>query len=66
MFQGLNDIGFTIPAQGITYWVGGAMQTTDFKGLEEVPEKVASATAVAARHAGHLATVLRKNAFPAG
>ncbi len=31
MMQGLNDIGFTIPAQGGTYWVGEAMQTVDFK-----------------------------------
>ncbi|MBG6179131.1 hypothetical protein IWX62_000306 [Arthrobacter sp. CAN_A1] len=25
MMQALNDVGFTVPAQGGTYWVGEAM-----------------------------------------
>jgi multimeric flavodoxin WrbA len=41
MFQGLNDIGFSIPAQGSTYWNGEAMQTKDYKELDEVSEPVA-------------------------
>jgi hypothetical protein len=43
LFQALNDVGYTIPAQGCTYWNGPAMQTTDYKDLDEVPEAVASA-----------------------
>ena len=50
-FQGLNDIGFTIPAQGSTYWNGEAMQSKDYNDLDEVPEAIASATAAAARNA---------------
>jgi hypothetical protein len=38
MFQGLNDIGFSIPAQGATYWNGEAMQTKDYNDLDEVPQ----------------------------
>ena len=62
--QGLNDVGFTLPAQGATYWVGEAMGSTDYQDLEEVPEAVASATATAARNAAHLARLLRGSAYP--
>lgn len=64
--QGLNDVGFTLPAQGATYWVGETMQTVDYKDLKAVPEKVASATAGAARNAAHLARFLRTSQYPAG
>ena len=66
MQQALNDVGFTIPAQGGTYWVGEAMQTVDYKDLDTVPEKVASATAGAARNAAHLARALTQAPYPAG
>jgi len=64
MFQGLNDIGFSIPAQGATYWNGEAMQTKDYNDLDEVPEPVADATSAAARNAAHLAGVLRGAQYP--
>lgn len=63
-FQGLNDIGYTIPAQGCTYWNGEAMQSKDYNDLDEVPEAVASATAAAARNAAHLANLLRGRQYP--
>lgn len=63
LFQGVNDIGFSIPAQGCTYWNGPAMESTDYKDLDEVPEAVASATAAAARNAAHLAGVLRQSQY---
>src|SRR5690606_662764 len=55
LFQALNDVGFTVPAQGSIYWNGEAMQTTDYRDLSEVPEKVAQATATAAAKPAHLA-----------
>ncbi|MGF9648004.1 NAD(P)H-dependent oxidoreductase [Pseudarthrobacter oxydans] len=64
--QALNDVGFTIPAQGATYWVGEAMQTVDYKDLDGVPEKVAATTAGAARNAAHLARSLNHAPYPAG
>ena len=64
VFQGLNDIGFSIPAQGSTYWVGRAMEGTNFDDLDEVPDPVASATAAAARNAVHLARVLKQHSYP--
>ncbi|MCV7150003.1 flavodoxin family protein [Mycolicibacterium pyrenivorans] len=63
VFQGLNDIGFSIPAQGCTYWNGAAMESTDYTDLDEVPEAVASATAAAARNAAHLARLLQQSLY---
>jgi multimeric flavodoxin WrbA len=65
MMQALNDLGFTLPAQGGTYWVGEAMQSVDFKDLDEVPDAVASANAGLARNATHLARLLRASKYPA-
>ncbi|WP_026549632.1 NAD(P)H-dependent oxidoreductase [Arthrobacter sp. Br18] len=65
MMQGLNDVGFTLPAQGGTYWVGEAMQTVDFKDLDQVPDPVASTNASLARNAVHLARLLREAHYPA-
>ena len=64
IFQGLNDIGFSIPAQGCTYWNGEAMQGVDYKDLDEVPDPVASATSAAARNAAHLAGLLKAGQYP--
>jgi multimeric flavodoxin WrbA len=66
LFQALNDVGFSIAAQGVTYWNGEAMHGTDFKDLEGTPEAVAAATATAAANAAHLARVLRQSPYPAG
>lgn len=65
LFQGLGDLGFTIPAQGATYWNGEAMQTVDYLDLEETPEKVAAATAALAANAAHLARLLAAQPYPA-
>ncbi|MQY27778.1 flavodoxin family protein [Nocardia aurantia] len=64
VFQGLDDIGFTIPAQGSTYWNGEAMQAVDYQDLDATPEAIASATEAAARNAVHLARLLRGAQYP--
>lgn len=64
VFQALNDIGYSIPAQGGTYWNGAAMESTDYQDLDEVPKAVASTTAAVARNAAHLARVLRQAQYP--
>lgn len=65
LFQGLNDIGFTIPAQGCTYWNDQAMGGTDYKDLPAVPDAVATTTAALARNAAHTARALRAQPYPA-
>ena len=64
LFQGLNDVGFTIPANGMTYWVGEAMQGTDFNDLPDTPEKTAVTTRTAAANAAHLARLLKSAQYP--
>jgi multimeric flavodoxin WrbA len=66
LFQALNDVGFTIPANGVTYWVGEAMHGTDYKDLDERPEATQGTNATVARHAAHLARLLRSDAYPSG
>jgi multimeric flavodoxin WrbA len=64
LMQGLNDIGFTIPAQGGTYWNDEAMGSRDYKDLDETPEAVASTTATLAENAAVLARALRATPYP--
>lgn len=64
LFQALNDVGFTIPASGSTYWVGEAMQKTDYKDLADTPENTASATKLAVSGAVHLAGLLSEREYP--
>lgn len=64
MFQALNDVGFTIPPVGSCYWVGEAMQSTDFKDLDEVPEKVTQTAGMLADNACHLAKLLKDKPLP--
>lgn len=66
VFQGLGDVGFTVPAQAATYWVGEAMQAVDYQDLEATPEKTAGTTQVLARNATHLAGLLKASPYPAG
>lgn len=63
--QGLADVGFTLPAQGSTYWVGQAMHTTDYQDLDQTPQVTANATQIATRNAAHLARLLKARPFPA-
>jgi multimeric flavodoxin WrbA len=64
LFQSLNDVGFSLAAQAVTYWNGEAMNTTDYKDLTAPREKTVSATATAAANAAHLAQLLRNAAYP--
>lgn len=64
-FQGLNDIGFTIPAQGATYWNHEAMNPKDYKDLDQTPEAVAATNKTSASNAVHLAQQLRASLYPA-
>lgn len=63
-FQALSDVGFTIPPQATTYWVGEAMQGTDYQDLDETPETTAGTTATLAANLAHLARLLREMPYP--
>jgi multimeric flavodoxin WrbA len=64
VFQGLNDVGFTLAPNAMTYWVGEAMQTTDYKDLPGAPEKTAQTTSTMVRNSVHLARTLQERRYP--
>ena len=64
VFQALNDVGFSIPAQAATYWNGEAMHGTDYKDLEQTPEATAATNAMVAANAAHLARLLSGANYP--
>lgn len=63
-FQGLNDIGCTIPAQGATYWNHEAMNPKDYKDLAETPEAVSATIRTLSANAAHLAGYLKERQYP--
>jgi multimeric flavodoxin WrbA len=66
IFQALNDVGFTLAANAVTYWndqVAGDYR--NYKDLPETPEGVASTTKTVATNAVHLARLLRAAQYPA-
>lgn len=64
LFQGLNDVGFTLAPNAVTYWVGEAMHRTDFRDLDKTPEKTAATTKTLAANTAHLARRLKYAAYP--
>ncbi|MGH3897188.1 MAG: hypothetical protein ACRDTA_02840 [Pseudonocardiaceae bacterium] len=59
-----DDVGFTIPTNGSTYWNGETMNSTDYKDLEKNPEAVRSATDTLARNVAHLVRLLQDHQYP--
>ena len=64
LYQALADVGWTIPAGGTCYWVGEAMQKTDFQDLKGTPDKVAQTARMLASNAAHLARMLKAQPYP--
>lgn len=63
-YQALSDIGFTIPTNATTYWVGEAMGSVDYGDLDETPENVATTTRMMAATLSHVARLLREHPYP--
>jgi len=64
LFQGLNDLGWTIPANASCYWVGEAMGSTNFNDLKSTPRVVTKAAKMLAGNAAHLAKLLKAEGYP--
>ncbi|WP_433065073.1 flavodoxin family protein [Dactylosporangium sp. CS-033363] len=64
VFQALNDVGFTVPAAGGTYWVGEAMQKVDYSDAGPKPDTTGAATKTLATNAVHLAKLLADSPYP--
>ena len=54
-----------LAADGVTYWVGEAMQTEDYQDQDPTPEKTAETTRTVAANAAHLAAQLQRANYPA-
>ncbi|MFJ7416529.1 flavodoxin family protein [Streptomyces sp. NPDC098077] len=65
VFQGLNDVGFSLAPGAVTYWVGEAMHGTDYQDLDETPDAVATTTEALAANTAHLARLLADSPYPA-
>jgi multimeric flavodoxin WrbA len=65
LFQGLNDVGFSLAAGAAVYWVGEAMSAVDYKDLDQTPEAVANTTKSLTVQTTHLAKLLAANQYPA-
>ena len=63
-FQALNDIGFTVPANGGVYWVGEAMGSVNYVDLQGTPGTVVEMLKMAAANAAHLAAALKAENYP--
>lgn len=64
LYQGLNDVGFTLAPNAVAYWVGEAMGSVNFIDLPKVPDAVQKSVDMLARNAVHLAKLTRSNPFP--
>jgi multimeric flavodoxin WrbA len=64
LFQALTEVGFTIPAGGVTYWVGEAMGEKEYKDFAKPPKAVAEWTPMLASNAAHLARLLKQDKYP--
>jgi multimeric flavodoxin WrbA len=62
--QALTEVGFTIPAGGVTYWVGEAMHGTDYKDLKSPADVVTNWTKMLASNTAHLARLLKQENYP--
>jgi len=63
--QALSDTGFSIAANAGTYWVGEAMQGTDYNDLERTPETTGATNKTLAANTVHLARLLKADPYPA-
>jgi multimeric flavodoxin WrbA len=62
--QALNDVGFSVAANASTYWVGEAMQATDYQDVFPAPQTTAKTTATLAANTAHLARLLKDSGYP--
>jgi multimeric flavodoxin WrbA len=62
--QALNEVGFTCPAAGATYWVGEALHKTDYIDARPKPDTTGRTTAALALNSTHLARLLAEQPYP--
>ncbi len=64
VYQALNDVGFTVAANAVAYWVGEAMGSKNFVDFDKTPEEVETMISMLARNTAHLAGLLKQSQYP--
>ncbi|MBV9558787.1 MAG: hypothetical protein JO254_17115 [Pseudolabrys sp.] len=64
IFQSLNDTGFSLPPNAVTYWVGEAMGDKDYKDFKRSPKVTTDATKMMVSSGIHLARLLKSRGYP--
>lgn len=64
LFQAMNDVGFTLAANAVSYWVGEAIGNKNFVDFKKPPETVTTMVSMLARNTVHLATLLKHKQYP--
>jgi multimeric flavodoxin WrbA len=64
ILSGLNEVGFTVPSGGVTYWVGEAMGSDEYKDRKPPPKNVADWNKMLASNTTHLARLLKTQQYP--
>jgi multimeric flavodoxin WrbA len=64
IIQALTEIGFSVAAGGVTYWVGEAMGSKEYKDFKKPPKAVAQWTRMLASNTVHLARLLKSTNYP--
>lgn len=64
LFQAMNDVGFTLAANAVSYWVGEALANKNFVDFKKPPETVTTMVSMLARNTVHLATLLKHKQYP--
>lgn len=64
IFQAMNDVGFTLAANAVSYWVGEAMGDKNFVDFKKTPDTVKTMISMLARNTAHLANLLKEKQYP--
>jgi len=64
IYQALVDLGFSLAANAMTYWVGEARTGGEYRDLNPVPASTTDATRMMVRNAVHLARLLKEAPYP--
>lgn len=62
--QALNEVGFTCPAAGATYWVGEALHKVDYRDAGPKDDTTGRTTKALALNSAHLARLLAEHPYP--
>lgn len=60
----LNDVGFSLAPNAMTYWVGEAMGSINYADLKETPKTTDYATRLMVGTAVYLARLLKRENYP--